>query len=163
MNTQNYRIYRILDNQYLGTLFEVGVIGLISYLAIVVFGMVTAHGVIRRGGVRAPPALAASAGCAAFGLLSATYDAAAFPQAVYSFLFAAALIAVVASKKARPRTAAGAGVHAGSASGRFGTRACVVLSCRPRLRRGSEGPTCPRCLQMAPDLTARRTPGRRAQ
>ena len=29
--------------------------------------MMTAHGVIKRGGVRAPPALAAAAGCAAFG------------------------------------------------------------------------------------------------
>ena len=56
--------------------------------------------------MRAPPALAAAAGCAAFGLLSATYDAAAFPQAVYSFLFAAGLTAVLASKRAnrsRPR------------------------------------------------------------
>ena len=121
MNTQNWRFYRILDNQYLGTLFEVGVVGLLAYLAIVVFGMMTAHGVIKRGGVRAPPALAASAGCASFGLLSATYDAAAFPQAVYSFLFVAALVAVVASKKARPQPAAGAAMHAGSASGRFGT------------------------------------------
>ena len=121
MDTQNWRIYRILDNQYLGTLFQVGVLGLISYLAIVVFGMVTAHGVIRKGGVRAPPALAASAGCAAFGLLSATYDAAAFPQAVYSFLFVAGLVAAVASKPAQPQPAAPAAVHVGSASGRFGT------------------------------------------
>ena len=92
--------YRILDNQYLDTLFVVGVVGLISYLAIVFCAMMTAHGVIKRGGVRAPPALAAAAGCAAFGLVSATYDAAGFPQAVYSFLFAAGLIAVAASKRA---------------------------------------------------------------
>ena len=158
MNTQNWRIYRILDNQYLGTLFEVGVIGLISYLAIVVFGMVTAHGVIRRGGVRAPPALAASAGCAAFGLLSATYDAAAFPQAVYSFLFVAALVAVVASKKARPQRQpeppCTRGAHRGGSAPRLRR---FILPASPR--RGSEGLTCPLCLQMAPDLTARRTPG----
>ena len=96
----DWRIYRILDNQYLGTLYEIGVIGLMSYLAIVIFAMVTAHRVIRKGGVRAPPALAAAAGCAAFGLLSATYDAAAFPQAVYSFLFVAGLVAALASKPA---------------------------------------------------------------
>ena len=116
MNTQNWRNYRILDNQYLGTLFQVGVIGLISYLAIVVFGMVTAHGVIRRAGVRAPPALAASAGCAAFGLLSATYDAAAFPQAVYSFLFVAGMVAALGSKQPQVRPEPSSGVQAGNTS-----------------------------------------------
>jgi hypothetical protein len=121
MDPDNWRIYRILDNQYLGTLFQVGVIGLISYLAIVVFGMVTAHGVIRKGGVRAPPALAAAAGCAAFGLLSATYDAAAFPQAVYSFLFVAGLVAAMASKSAEPQLAPVATAHVGSTSGRLRT------------------------------------------
>ena len=102
MDTQNWRFYRILDNQYLGTLFQVGVVGLLSYLAIVVCGMMTAHRVIRRDRLRAPPALAAAAGCAAFGLLSATYDAAAFPQAVYSFLFTAGLAAVLLSKRDQP-------------------------------------------------------------
>ena len=99
LDNTNLRMYRILDNQYLDTLFVVGVVGLASYLAIVFAAMMTAHGVIKRGGVRAPPALAASAGCAAFGVVSATYDAAGFPQAVYSFLFAAGLIAVAASKR----------------------------------------------------------------
>ena len=100
LDTQNWRTYRILDNQYLDTFLTVGVVGLIAYLAIVFCAIMTAHGVIRRGGVRAPPALAAAAGCAAFGLVSATYDATGFPQAAYSFLFAAGLIAVVASKRA---------------------------------------------------------------
>jgi hypothetical protein len=99
MDTLNWRSYRVLDNQYLGTLFVVGVVGLLSYLAIVFMALMTAHRVIKRGGVRAPPALAAAAGCAAFGMVSATYDAAGFPQAVYSFLFAAGLIAVAGSKR----------------------------------------------------------------
>ena len=101
LDVTNWRTYRILDNQYLDTLFEVGVVGLAAYLAIVFTAIMTAHGVIKRGGVRAPPALAAAAGCAAFGVLSATYDAAGFPQAVYSFLFVAGLIAVAASKRSR--------------------------------------------------------------
>lgn len=119
MDTTNWRTYRILDNQYLDTLFMVGVIGLISYLAIVFCAIMTAHRVIKKGGVRAPPALAAAAGCAAFGLVSATYDAAAFPQAVYSFLFAAGLIAVMASKRAQPQPAPAADRHVGSTSGRL--------------------------------------------
>jgi hypothetical protein len=101
LDTSNWRTYRILDNQYLGTLFVVGVVGLAAYLAIVVMAMMTAHMVIKRGGLRAPPALAAAAGCAAFGLVSATYDAGGYGQPVYSFLFVAGLIAVAASK---PRT-----------------------------------------------------------
>jgi hypothetical protein len=120
MDTTNWRTYRILDNQYLDTVFEVGVIGLISYLAIVFCAIMTAHRVIKRGGVRAPPALAAAAGCAAFGLVSATYDAAGFPQAVYSFLFAAALTAILASKRAQPDPARAAARHVGIASGRLG-------------------------------------------
>ena len=108
LDVANRRSYRVLDNTYLGTLFEVGVLGLVAYLAIVFTAMMTAHGVIKRGGVRAPPALAAAAGCAAFGVLSATYDAAGFPQALYSFLFVAGLIAVAASKRtdAQPAYAA---------------------------------------------------------
>lgn len=120
-DTTNWRFYRILDNQYLDTLLAVGVVGLISYLAIVFCALMTAHSVIRRGGVRAPPALAAAAGCAAFGLVSATYDAGGFPQAVYSFLFAAGLIAVLASKGAQPRMTPAAAVHRWSPSGGWRT------------------------------------------
>ena len=111
LDPTNWRTYRILDNQYLGTLFVVGVVGLVAYLAIVFTAMMTAHGVIKRGGVRAPPALAAAAGCAAFGLVSATYDAGGFPQAVYSFLFAAGLIAVAASKRTQSQPVRAASRH----------------------------------------------------
>jgi hypothetical protein len=119
MNAQDWRTYRILDNQYLDTVFVVGVVGLVSYLAIVFCAMMTAHGVIRKGGMRAPPALAASAGCAAFGLVSATYDAMGFPQAVYSFLFAAGMIAVLASKRPQPQARPAAPGHSGSTSRRL--------------------------------------------
>jgi hypothetical protein len=121
MNTQNWRFYRIVDDQYLDTIFEVGVVGLISYLAIVFCGMMTAHRVIKKGGVRAPPAVAAAAGCAAFGVLSALFDAAAFPQALYSFLFVAGLIAAVASKPAQPQLDHAGAFQVGSTFGRFRT------------------------------------------
>ena len=96
LNPDNYRWYRILDNEYLDELFQVGFIGLLAYLAIVITALTTAHGVIKRGGPRAPPTLAAAAGCAAFGVVSATFDATGFPQAPYTFMFAAALIVVAA-------------------------------------------------------------------
>ena len=105
LDPQNWRWYRILDNEYLGELVQVGIVGLLAYLAMVIAALTTAHGVIKRGGVRAPPALAAAAGCAAFGVLSATYDATGFPQAPYTFLFAAGLIAVSASDPVEPQRA----------------------------------------------------------
>jgi hypothetical protein len=116
LDVSNWRTYRILDNQYLDTVFVVGVVGLAAYLAIVFTALMTAHGVIKRGGVRAPPALAAAAGCAAFGLVSATYDAAGFPQAVYSFLFAAGLVAVAASKRTQSEAAQPVSRHPSSLS-----------------------------------------------
>ncbi len=96
LNPDNYRWYRILDNEYLDQLFQVGVVGLIAYVSIVVTALTTAHRVIVRGGRFAPLTLAAAAGCVAFGVVSATFDAAGFPQAPYTFGFVAALIAVAA-------------------------------------------------------------------
>jgi len=105
LNPLEWQWYRILDNQYLDELFNVGVLGLLSYLALVLTAIGSAHRVIRRGGMRAPPALAAAAGCAAFGTVSATFDAMGYPQAIYSFLFVAGLIAVVAREQHEQRAA----------------------------------------------------------
>lgn len=99
LDPDNYRWYRILDNEYLDQLFQVGIVGLVAYLSIVVTALTTAHRVIRRNGAYAPLALAAAAGCAAFGVVSATFDAAGFPQAPYTFMFAAALIVVAAVRQ----------------------------------------------------------------
>ena len=59
----------------------------------------TAHRVIRRDPRRAPPIVAAAAGCAAYAIVSGTFDALSFPQAPYSFLFSAGLIAAAASRQ----------------------------------------------------------------
>jgi O-antigen ligase len=100
LDPDNWTWYRILDNEYLDELFQVGVIGLVAYLAIIVSALVTAHPLIRAGGDRAPPVLAAAAGCAAYATVSATFDALAYPQAPYMFLFAAGLITVTAKERA---------------------------------------------------------------
>jgi O-antigen ligase len=111
LDSNNLRWYRILDNEYLGELFQVGFVGLLAYLALTVSALATAHGVIRRGGALAPLALAAAAGCAAFGLVSATFDALAFPQAPYAFLFAAGLIAVAGGERAESEARGGDPTH----------------------------------------------------
>ena len=96
LDPDNYLWYRILDNEYLDEIFQVGFLGLIAYVAIIVSALTTAHRVIKRGGQRAPLALAAAGGCAAFGVVSATFDSAGFPQAPYTFFFAAAVITITA-------------------------------------------------------------------
>lgn len=89
--------YRLLDNQYLVLLIEVGILGIAAYVAIALAVMIVAHPVIRSGDAsRAPPALAAAAGAAAFVACNALFDTLAFPQVPYLFLFVAALAAVSA-------------------------------------------------------------------
>ena len=95
--TDNPRWYRILDNEYLDEVFQVGFVGLLAYLAMVIAALASAHGVVKRSAGRAPPIVAAAAGCAAYGVVSATFDAMSFPQAPYCFFFVAGLIAAAAA------------------------------------------------------------------
>jgi O-antigen ligase len=88
-----------MDNEYLDELFQVGILGVLAYLAMVLAPLVTAHGVIKRAGGRAPPIVAAAAGCAAYAVVSGTFDAMSFPQAPYSFFFMAGLIAAAATSR----------------------------------------------------------------
>jgi len=95
----NLRWYRILDNEYLDELWETGVIGLITYGAMLWTPVVAARRLVRRSAAHAEIAVAAAAGCTAFAAVSATYDAMGFGQAIYSFLFAAALIAIIGRER----------------------------------------------------------------
>jgi O-antigen ligase/polysaccharide polymerase Wzy-like membrane protein len=99
LDSDNTRWYRILDNEYLDELFQVGILGVLAYLAMVLAPLITAHGVIKRAGGRAPPIIAAAAGCAAYAVVSATFDAMSFPQAPYAFFFMAGLIAAAATAR----------------------------------------------------------------
>jgi O-antigen ligase len=96
LDTDNSRWYRILDNEYLDELFQVGFIGLIAYLVMVFAPLATAHRLIKRTRGDPSPLIAAAAGCAAFAVVSATFDAMAYPEAPYSFFFVAGLIAAAA-------------------------------------------------------------------
>lgn len=75
--------YRILDNQYLVTLIEIGVVGLLAFLALL--GMSLAVAMSARRHYREPVirgmGMALVASMVAGGLLSAFYDSFAFPQA----------------------------------------------------------------------------------
>jgi O-antigen ligase len=74
--------YRILDNQYLGTLIEMGVVGLVSVLALFLTGMWTAWRLRRQmaASPRRQLGHALLASVAAGALSFAFFDAFSFPQ-----------------------------------------------------------------------------------
>jgi O-antigen ligase len=90
--------YRILDNEYLGQVYQVGVLGLFAFLALILTPMIMVRSVLRSDNpLRGPPALAAGASCLSFGVATALFDILTFPQAPYLFLFAAAVCTCAAS------------------------------------------------------------------
>ncbi len=89
---------RILDNEYLGQLWQVGGLGLLAFLAMIVTPLVVIRTVFRSDDPRrGPPALAAGAACLAFGVATALYDILSFPQAPYLFFFMAAMCTCAAT------------------------------------------------------------------
>jgi O-antigen ligase len=90
--------YRIFDNEYLGQISQVGVLGLIAFLALILTPLFIVRSVLRSDHpLRGPPALAAGAACLAFGVAASLYDILSFPQAPYLFLFMAAVCTCAAS------------------------------------------------------------------
>jgi hypothetical protein len=100
--------YRIFDNEYLGTLYQTGFLGLIAFIALILTPVVIAvrYAARKENPLRGPPALAAAAGCLGFAVASALYDILTFPQAPYLFLFMAAMCTTAASvEKVAPEAA----------------------------------------------------------
>ncbi len=98
--------FRINDNEYLDEVWEVGVVGLCAYLWVILSPIVLARRAIRlRDPTVAPLALATSAGCVAYLVVSALFDAMSYPQAPYMFFFVAALTTIaVAGPAPAPAT-----------------------------------------------------------
>lgn len=98
LDSERVDTYRIFDNEYLGQLFQVGALGLLAFIAMIVTPLIIARTVMRSDDpVRGPPALAAGAACLAFGVACALYDILTFPQAPYLFLFMSAMCVCAAS------------------------------------------------------------------
>lgn len=92
LDSERVDTYRVFDNQYLGQVYQVGGLGLIAFLALIVTPLLVVRSVLRTDHpLRGPPALAAGAGCLAFGVASALYDILSFSEAPYLFLFMAAI------------------------------------------------------------------------
>jgi hypothetical protein len=86
--------YRILDNQLLGYLVMIGVVGLLAYMAVMASVIAVARKWIRgRDPTIAAPHLIAAAAAAVFLVVSQLFDSMAFPHAPYIFLSLAGLAA----------------------------------------------------------------------
>jgi hypothetical protein len=91
-NTIRVDTYRIFDNEFLGEVYQVGVLGLLAFLGLVLTPLFVVRAVLRSDNpLRGPPALAAGASCVAFGVACALYDILSFSEAPYLFLFMAAV------------------------------------------------------------------------
>jgi hypothetical protein len=90
--------FRINDDEYIDEIWEVGVIGLLAYLFMIIAPVIAARRVIRaRDPVIEPLVLATSAGCVAYLVVNALFDAMSFPQAPYMFFIVAALSTIAAA------------------------------------------------------------------
>ena len=96
--------YRILDNEYLGTVIETGLLGVVAYLGVIVAVMLVCHRVIRRPqpGLSPTTALAASAAAVAFAVATGLFDVLSFPHAPYMFFFVAGLAVVATARRTGP-------------------------------------------------------------
>lgn len=90
--------FRINDDEYIDELWEVGVLGLLAFVCMILAPVAIARSAIRtRGPTVASLALATSSGCVAFLVVCALFDALAFPQAPYMFFVVAALTTIAAA------------------------------------------------------------------
>ena len=101
--------YRILDMELLRQLIEVGVVGLLAYIMLVVAIIAIARGPIRaRRSDDSPVALAVAAAAVSFLVVSTLFDVMSFPHVPYILLWMAALLAVMCGPRdalARPPAA----------------------------------------------------------
>jgi len=94
--TYNLVDYRTLDSEILQRLIEMGIVGLIAYLAMgfAVVG-VARRTIARRDPQWAPLALIGAAAAVSFVVASTLFDILSFPHATYIFLYMSGLVAVV--------------------------------------------------------------------
>ena len=88
-------LYRITDDQLLSMLWQTGVLGLSSYMWMIISPIVAArHARRSRDPAIRMAALAASAGCVAYLVVNGLFDTLSFVQAPYLFFILAAICTV---------------------------------------------------------------------
>jgi hypothetical protein len=99
LNPDQPTIFRINDDEYVDEIWQVGIVGLLAYVGMIIAPILVARRAIRgRDPAMCSLALATSAGCVAYLVVSALLDAMSFPQAPYMFFVVAALATVASSK-----------------------------------------------------------------
>jgi hypothetical protein len=94
--TYNHETYRILDSEILHRTVEMGVLGLVVFLLMVLSVILSARKTIAERDPRwAPVALVGAAVAASFLVLSTLFDVLSFPHPTYIFLYTAGLLTVV--------------------------------------------------------------------
>ncbi|HLI32043.1 MAG TPA: O-antigen ligase family protein [Solirubrobacteraceae bacterium] len=98
LDPEQPRVFRINDNEYIDEIWEDGVAGLIAYLFMILAPIILARRAISGGdALRSSLALAGAAGCVAYLVVNALFDAMSFPQAPYMFFTVAALTTIAAA------------------------------------------------------------------
>jgi hypothetical protein len=97
--TYDHTAYRVLDSEVLGRLVDIGTLGLLSLVLMLVSIIYAARGPIRsRHPVWGPPALAVAAAAVAFLVLAFLFDVSSFPHTPYILMSLAGFLAVVVSE-----------------------------------------------------------------
>jgi len=95
LDSQQATQFRINDDQYIDELTSTGSLGLLAFVGLILAPVVMARSAIRtRGPTVASLALAGSAACVAFLVVSALFDSVGFVQVPYIFFIMAALTTV---------------------------------------------------------------------
>jgi hypothetical protein len=90
--------FRINDDEYIDEVWQVGILGLLAYLWMILSPIILARRAVRSKDPEiAQLALAGSAGCVAYLVVNALFDAMSFAQAPYMFFVIAAFTTVAAA------------------------------------------------------------------
>jgi len=95
--------YRVTDMELLRQLIEVGVVGVLAFVMLIVVVVAVARRPIRaRRPDEAPIALAVAAAAVCLLMVSTLFDVMSFPHVPYVFLWMAALLAVITAPRPEP-------------------------------------------------------------
>jgi hypothetical protein len=95
LNPDQPNQFRINDDQYLDEIWEVGIVGLVAFVWMILTPILLARSAIRtRGPTVASLALAGSGACVAFLVVCALFDSFSFTEAPYMFFLMAALTTI---------------------------------------------------------------------
>ena len=134
--TYDHVSYRILDSELLHRIIEMGVLGLLAFLAMGLAVVLCARATIAARDPRwSPPALIGAAAAVSFLVVSVLFDVLSFPHPTYVFMLMAGVVSVVISQRPQvgERAAERPGEHRGARRHRTSTSRRTRASDEPAL------------------------------